>query len=71
MLTFFRACTILSCCVAGIVLVVGAIMSGSAPQQAAAAAIAAAMAIIPYIFTRMIESVEASEEARKAPRAQE
>lgn len=51
-----RGVTIVLCCGAAIQLFDTFGSAVSAPQQAAGAAMSAAMAIIPYVFTRMIES---------------
>jgi hypothetical protein len=64
---FFRICrviTILASCLAAIELAFTIFGSNSAPQQAAGAAIAAAMVIIPYVFTRMCE-IDLAAEANK------
>lgn len=69
MLTFFRACTVFASCVAAIALFGALMFSNSAVQEAGIAAAAIGIAVIPYIFTRMIEALEAAEAARKSRQA--
>ena len=58
-LAFCRGITILAGCLALLELVMDSSLATSAPQQAAAAASAAAIAIIPYVFTKMVEGLSA------------
>lgn len=55
MIKFSLGVTILMACLATVVLVMGLAGSQSAPQQAAAGAVAAALAVIPYVFTRCLQ----------------
>lgn len=61
MKTFCWVVTIVCCIIAGIVLLTTSIGSNGAPQQAAGAAIAAALAVIPYVFSRAIAELTAPE----------
>jgi hypothetical protein len=56
-LSICRVITGLVCSVAVLELFFTLATSQSAPQQAAGAAIAAAMVIVPYVFTRMVEGL--------------
>jgi hypothetical protein len=53
-------CTIVFAVIAGIALFFGVALASSSPQQAAAAAMAAALAIIPYVIARAIDSLQPS-----------
>jgi hypothetical protein len=52
--------TILACIIAGFALIATIFDSSGAPQQAAGAAIAAAVAIIPYVFSRAVTELSES-----------
>lgn len=69
MLTFFRVCCLLSCCLAGVMLFWGLLFAASAPQEAGTAAIAIGLAVIPYVFTRMIEALDAADDAKDGRKA--
>jgi hypothetical protein len=64
MTKFFFVVTILSSCGAALLLAFAFMSDGSAPQQAAMAAMAAAMAVIPYVFTRSFQLMEDNEASR-------
>lgn len=53
----FWVVTLLAACAAGFQLVDTFASATSAPQQAAGAALAVAIAVIPYIFTRCLQSI--------------
>lgn len=61
MKTFCWVITILCCIVAGIILISTSIGSNGAPQQAAGAAIAAALVVIPYVFTRAVSELSGND----------
>lgn len=62
MKTFCWVVTIICCVIAGIVLMSTAFASDGAPQQAAGAAIAAALVVIPYVFTRAVSELSGKEQ---------
>jgi len=49
--------TIVATCFAAVSLFAGLREANGAPQQAAAAAMSAAMVVIPYVFTRSVQSL--------------
>jgi sugar phosphate permease len=51
---------IISCLIAGLVLLMTFTASKGAPQEAAGAAVAAAIAIIPYVFSRAVAELAGS-----------
>ena len=57
---FFWVCTLLAACIAALVLVATLVMAKGAPQEASGAAIALCIAVIPYVFTRAVEGMEAA-----------
>lgn len=57
----FWVVTLLASCVAGYQLFETFASATSAPQQAAGAALAIAIAVIPYIFTRCLQSIRESD----------
>lgn len=61
MKTFCWVVTIICCVIAGILLIDTAFASEGAPQQAAGAAIAAALVVIPYVFTRAVSELSGKE----------
>ncbi|RRN54971.1 hypothetical protein EIM48_11970 [Pseudoxanthomonas sp. SGNA-20] len=57
MRTFFWVIAMLSCVLAGLILVLGVATANGAPQEAAFAAIAVGVAVIPYCFARAISEI--------------
>ena len=55
--------TAIASCLAALLLIVAVTGANGAPQEAAAGAICAAMAVIPYVFTRAIEAMTTSSAA--------
>jgi hypothetical protein len=51
--------TLVCCIIAGFELVFTITSANGAPQEAAGAAIAAALVIIPYVFTRCVDALSA------------
>ena len=60
-LSFCRCVTLIAGCIASLVLTVTVFASNGAPQEAAGAALALAICVIPYVFTRMVEGMDAPE----------
>jgi hypothetical protein len=58
MVRFSFIVTLLSSCLAALVLIFGFAGAKSAPQEASVAALACAMVIIPYVFTRCLQISE-------------
>lgn len=60
MKAFCWVITIISCIIAGMVLLATFTSSNGAPQEAAGAAMAAAIAVIPYVFSRAVTELSES-----------
>lgn len=60
MKTFCWAITVIACLVSGLLLFMTLTSSNGAPQEAAGAAMAAAVAIIPYVFSRAVTELSGS-----------
>lgn len=58
MKTFFWVVALLGALLAAGALVLTVLIASGAPQQAAGAAIACALAVIPYVLARAVESIK-------------
>ena len=65
MTTFCYVITLLAACVAAMILGGGVMGAKGAPQEAASGAVAAAVVVIPYVFTRCVEKISGNRELRE------